>query len=73
MANPGVLSGKEVVAILADNGFAEVRRRESHIVMQRRTPDSTVTVVVPDHKEIRPGTLASIIRQSQLLRRLFER
>ncbi len=73
MANPGILSGKEVVAILADNGFAEVRRRGSHIVMQRRTGDSTVTVVVPDHKEIRPGTLASIIRQSQLPRRLFER
>lgn len=73
MADLRVLSGKEAVAILADNGFAEVRRRGSHIVMQRRTTDSTVTVVVPDHKEIRPGTLASIIRQSQLPRRLFER
>jgi predicted RNA binding protein YcfA (HicA-like mRNA interferase family) len=40
--------------------------------MQKSTPDSTVTVPVPDHKEIRIGTLQSIIRQSQLPRALFE-
>jgi len=35
-------------------------------------PDRTVTVPVPDHSEIRLGTLASIIRQSELPRSLFE-
>lgn len=40
--------------------------------MQKRTDDSTITVPVPDHKEIRIGTLQSIIRQSQLRRELFE-
>ena len=40
--------------------------------MQKRAGRSTVTVVVPDHKEIRTGTLASIVRQSQLPRDLFE-
>ena len=40
--------------------------------MQKKTPDSTITVPVPDHKEIRIGTLQSIIRQSQLPRALFE-
>jgi predicted RNA binding protein YcfA (HicA-like mRNA interferase family) len=34
--------------------------------MQRRTEDSTITVPVPNHKEIRIGTLKSIIPQSQL-------
>jgi predicted RNA binding protein YcfA (HicA-like mRNA interferase family) len=53
-------------------GFREVRRRGSHIVMQKRTADSTITVPVPDHKELRIGTLHSIIRQSQLPRELFE-
>ena len=46
--------------------------RGSHVVMQKRTSDSTITVPVPDHKEIRIGTLQSIIRQSQLPRELFE-
>ena len=40
--------------------------------MQKKTLDSTITVPVPDHKEIRIGTLQSIIRQSQLPRALFE-
>jgi predicted RNA binding protein YcfA (HicA-like mRNA interferase family) len=67
-----VLSGKEVCAILEQHGFTEVRRRSSHILMQRRLPDGTTTVPVPDHKVVRIGTLLSIIRQSGLPRREFE-
>jgi len=40
--------------------------------MQKRTSDSTITVPVPDHKELRIGTLQSIVRQCQLPRELFE-
>ena len=61
-----VLSGAEVCRILAKHGFVEVRRRGSHVVMQRRVADTTVTVPVPDHAELRMGTLRSIIRQSGL-------
>jgi len=67
-----VLSGKEVVELLRADGFVEVRRRGSHIVMQKRLPDTTITVPVPDHKELKSGTLASIIHQSKLTRSLFE-
>ena len=67
-----VLSGKEVCRILAGEGFAEVRRRGSHVVMQKRLPETTVTVVVPGHRELKRGTLTSIIRQSRLPRTPFE-
>lgn len=67
-----MLSGADVCAILSVHGFAQVRRRGSHIVMQKRTATSTITVPVPDHAELRIGTLQSIIRQSQLPRHLFE-
>lgn len=40
--------------------------------MQKQASGSTITVPVPEHKEIRIGTLQSIIRQSQLPRALFE-
>jgi predicted RNA binding protein YcfA (HicA-like mRNA interferase family) len=40
--------------------------------MQRRAESTTVTVPVPDHREIKTGTLASIIRQSGVARQLFE-
>jgi len=59
-----ILSGREVCTILARHGFVEVRRRGSHVVMQRKLSDTTITVPVPDHRELRRGTLKSIIRQS---------
>ena len=50
----------------------KVRMRGSHIIMQRRTERSTLTVPVPNHPELAIGTLRSIIRQSRLPRTLFE-
>jgi predicted RNA binding protein YcfA (HicA-like mRNA interferase family) len=67
-----VLSGKEVCAILTKHGFTEIRRRGSHIVMQQKLSEGTITVPVPDHSEIRIGTLQSIIRQSGIPRNEFE-
>jgi len=67
-----VLSGREVCRTLEQHGFVEVRRRGSHIVMQRRGPERTTTVPVPDHAELAIGTLLSIIRQSGVPRAVFE-
>lgn len=66
------LSGRETCSILAEHGFTEVRRRGSHIVMQLKLPDTTITVPVPDHRELRVGTLQAIIRQSGLPKSEFE-
>lgn len=67
-----VLSGTEVCKILRSHGFVNVRQRGSHVVMQLSTKGTTRTVPVPDHRELRMGTLMSIIRQSGLPRSLFE-
>jgi predicted RNA binding protein YcfA (HicA-like mRNA interferase family) len=40
--------------------------------MQKRLADTTRTVPVPDHAELRMGTLQSIIRQSGVPRTEFE-
>ena len=40
--------------------------------MQKRGEGMTVTVPVPMHREVRAGTLRSIIRQSKLPKQLFE-
>lgn len=66
------LSARVVCKILKSNGFHTVRCKGSHIVMQKHLEASTVTVIVPNHKEIKKGTLSSIIRQSKLDRSLFE-
>jgi predicted RNA binding protein YcfA (HicA-like mRNA interferase family) len=41
-----VLSGREACRILQQHGFVEVRRRGSHIVMQRRTDAGSITVPI---------------------------
>ena len=67
-----VLSGRDVCKILEAEGFTEVRQRGSHIVMQKRAENTTTTVPVPNHKELKAGTLSSLIRQAGLARSLFE-
>lgn len=67
-----ILSGKQVCKILSDNGFYEVRQKGSHIIMQKKSDESTITIPVPNHTELKIGTLQSIIRQSKLSKEIFE-
>lgn len=53
-------------------GDAATRQRGSHIALERKTDNGTIFVVVPNHKEVKLGTMAGIIRQSGLDRALFE-
>lgn len=54
------------------HGFVRVRQKGSHVIMQMAIEDSTITVPVPLHTEVRIGTLQSIIRQSGVPRSEFE-
>ena len=72
LAKLRVFSGTEVCTILSTNCFSEVRQKGSHIIMQKSIPGSTITVPVPNHNEIRSGTLQSIIQQSEIQRTEFE-
>jgi len=65
-------SGAAICSLLEKHGFSSVRQKGSHRVMQKKTKNQTITVPVPMHKDLKPGTLGSIIRQSQLDRSLFE-
>jgi predicted RNA binding protein YcfA (HicA-like mRNA interferase family) len=66
-----VLSAAQVCEILQEHGFAKSRQSGSHIVMRKQTADGGRTVIVPNHSEIRRGTLKSIIEQSGLSRDPF--
>jgi predicted RNA binding protein YcfA (HicA-like mRNA interferase family) len=56
---PG-LSGAELVAALEKLGFSKVRQSGSHIVMRR----DSVGCVVPNHKELKVGTVNGVLRQA---------
>jgi predicted RNA binding protein YcfA (HicA-like mRNA interferase family) len=66
-----VLSGRQLMEILAQHGFRELRQKGSHVIMQLSSDDTSITIPVPDHREIWIGTLMSIIRQSGLDKNLF--
>jgi len=66
------LSGSDICIILEKHGFTKVRQKGSHVIMQKIVSDTTITVPVPMHKEIKIGTLHSIIRQSELTKQDFE-
>jgi len=54
------VSGSEAVGALQRLGFEVTRQKGSHIVM-RRGPSGCV---VPNHREIKSGTLSGILRQA---------
>ena len=57
-----VLSGREIIKMLEQRGFEQVRQRGSHVVMRK----GTVGCVVPLHTEVKRGTLIGILRQAGL-------
>jgi predicted RNA binding protein YcfA (HicA-like mRNA interferase family) len=59
------LSGREVVKALSQIGYELDRQRRSHMILRHPEPPFR-RLVVPDHKEIRRGTLRAIIRQAGL-------
>lgn len=54
------VSGSEAVRALQRLGFEIARQRGSHIVMRR----GPVGCVVPNHREVKVGTLAGVLRQA---------
>ncbi len=61
-----VLSYREIVDALAKVGFREIpgRGKGSHIFIYRDVPAKGITV--PREKEVKRGTVRSIIRQADL-------
>lgn len=54
------VSGAQVVRALQRLGFAVARQRGSHIVMRRGSSGC----VVPNHRELKSGTLAGVLKQA---------
>ena len=54
------ISGAEIVKALQRLGFEVARQRGSHIIMRRGVSGC----VVPNHREVKVGTLAGVLRQA---------
>ena len=59
-----VVSGAQAVRTFERAGWVVVRRKGSHIILKK--PATFHTLSVPDHDELDPGTLRSLIRKAAL-------
>ena len=58
------LSGRAVLKAFGRDGWQIARQKGSHMILVKE--GSWATLSVPDHREIAPGTLRSLIRASGL-------
>ena len=70
---PKLLSARQVLRALRRAGFEVVSQRGSHIKLKKPIEGGELVVIVPDHRELAEGTLASVVRQARLSREEFER
>lgn len=64
-----IVSGDQVIKLLQKEGFSVTRQKGSHVSLHKRLQDGIVhLVVVPIKREIKKGTLLSIIKQAGMSR-----
>jgi predicted RNA binding protein YcfA (HicA-like mRNA interferase family) len=59
-----VVSGRRLIKVLEADGWQVVRRRGSHVRLKK--VGARAALVVPDHRELKKGTLARILREAGL-------
>ena len=59
-----VFSGREIVKALHRIGFVVDHQRGSHIFLHNL--EKNISIVVPNHKEIKKGTLNSILKKTNI-------
>lgn len=64
---------REIKRRLEAVGFVEVSQKGSHVKFARTTDGETRTAIVPHHREVSVGTLASVLRQAGISPDEFDR
>jgi len=63
------ISGKTALNAFAHDGWTLARQKGSHMILVKDS--SWATLSAPDHRELAPGTLRSLIRSSGLTVEMF--
>jgi predicted RNA binding protein YcfA (HicA-like mRNA interferase family) len=66
MSSLPVISGRETIAALERLGYVAVRQKGSHVRLRHPSDPARAPLTVPDHKELKSGTLRAIIRDAGL-------
>lgn len=61
------ISGKLCLKILCNKfGFKILRQRGSHVLIKKEIEEGKIGAVIPLHKELKIGTLKSILEQAKV-------
>jgi predicted RNA binding protein YcfA (HicA-like mRNA interferase family) len=60
------LGYEKVIVALQRDGWVVVRRKGSHIRLQKHTRSEVLKLTVPAHRAIKRSTLAHILKQARL-------
>ncbi|OGZ78763.1 MAG: hypothetical protein A2256_03005 [Candidatus Staskawiczbacteria bacterium RIFOXYA2_FULL_32_7] len=60
------ISGIELIKKLKNFGFVIVRQRGSHIRLEKNILNGTIKITVPNHSNLKKGTLLHIIKDAGL-------
>lgn len=68
------VSGQDCLKILCNKfGFKVVRQRGSHVLIKKETEQGKIGTVIPQHKELKIGTLKAILEQAKVSEEEFSR
>ncbi len=66
MSGLPVASGREVIGVLLKIGYQQIRQKGSHVRLRHPNDSARRPVTVPDHRELKAGTLRAILRDAGL-------
>mgnify|MGYP002725902260 CR=1 FL=1 len=68
------ISGKDCLKILCNKfGFYVKRQTGSHVILKKETPEGKIGTVVPNHKELKIGTLKGVLELAKVSEEEFFR
>ena len=67
------ISGLELIKILHKFGFQVVRRKGSHIRLEKGIGFDVIKITVPMHDHLKKGTLLQIIKDSKISEEEWEK
>lgn len=70
---PKLYPARVILSALKRANFIIISQKGSHIKLSKKQADKTLTVIVPNHKEIAQGTFSSILNQASLTKKEFEK
>ncbi len=66
------ISGKKCVKILCNHfKFSLIRQKGSHVVLKKQVEKGSIGTVIPMHKELKVGTLKSILKLAKVTEEEF--